>query len=411
MAQQSDLKLKELLSKQDYFALNEQYPLLKKYASKQYQLFTESYLNYFFNKPTESNENIRQLFNQYSNWLSSEYQIPFSFLAAENEMKMQNYNKTASIYAQLIEQINPYDDSVFFSSFVNAHKLYASLADVPRMEVVYSQKQTKIPLNDISWGLLTLNVYTGENYTDTLHFTLDFGASFSMIEEKYAEVLKIKILADSILIANIHGSNKYAKIGVANELNLGEIQLKNVIFLVSSDRIIDIYPDDEMYALLGINVLQLLENLQFTKSTLLISPSPKRAKTVPNMLISQTSLFIHAKTPNTSLNLHFDSGRNSSFLNKNYLSKSREDTANLTIDTGFVAIGYGSEYQKLKMFRKTDFVFQIDNKAISFPSIYIEMGNNLPNNMIPSDGVLGVDVITNHKKVTIDFKHMYFMVK
>jgi hypothetical protein len=50
-AQVSDWKLSELLSKQDYWELNKQYPSLKKQASEQYQLFIEAYLNYFSISP------------------------------------------------------------------------------------------------------------------------------------------------------------------------------------------------------------------------------------------------------------------------------------------------------------------------------------------------------------------------
>jgi hypothetical protein len=410
MAQQSDWKLGDLLSKQNYFYLNEQYPLLKKQASKPYQLLTEAYLNCFFNNPTASNENIRELMSKYYNWLPISYQLPLALMAAENEMSVQNYNKAASVYTQIIEQCRPYYDSISLAWLINSHKICASLVDVPPMEVIYNQKHAKIPLIRDTWSLLKFPVYTynEKKRTDTLYFMWDLGTNFSAMEERYMEFLKVKILSDSILISDPYGNYKYGKIGVVDELDLGEIQIKNIVFVIIPGRFTEHYPDDEMYAIFGLYAMKMLENMQITKSTLLISPSPKQFKKTQNMLLSNGSIFVNTKTTKTSLCMHFDSGRNISILTNNYLSKTG-DTTNLIIDSVFVEDR--KEMRKTIMIQKTNFTCQISNKKLSFPLIHIETQDYLPNYSILSDGVLGTDVILNNKKLTIDFKNMYFKVR
>jgi len=407
VAQESDMQLYDLFSKQDYFTLNEQYPLLKKQASKQYLLLTEAYLNHFFNKPEQSNENIRQLFTEYSDWLPAENQVSLALMMANNASNMQDYATSASINAQLIEQLETQLDSFSLEMYKHKHKLCVSLESVLPIEVIYGKKQTKIQLDKDTFGLLTLPVFAGKEKTDTLNFTLDFGAGFSMIEEKYARIFNIRTLSDSILIGNPYGSYDYVKIGVAEEIYIGDILVKNVIFLIAPNRIVDLYPENEMNAILGMSVLQALGNLQIGRSHLLISSSKQRKRS-SNMLISQSSLFVQAKTSNLSLCLHFDSGSNNSHLNKNYLSKSQKEASSFLTDS--ILMGYFGGMQKIEILKYPDFSCKIGNKTLHFPSMYIEMADYLSGN-ISIDGVLGLDMILQHKKIIIDFKNMYFRTK
>jgi hypothetical protein len=401
------LKLNDLFAKQDYWTLNEQYSVLKKQASKQYQLFTEAYLNYFFNKPEQSNDNIRQLFASYSNWISNS-SVSLCFMAASNMLTLQEYAKTASIYAQFIEQTETDLDSLSLYIYKNQHKLYKSLENIPPMQVFKSQKQTKIPLRKDIFGLLTLPVYSGKEKKDTLNFTIDFGANFSMIEEKFANIFNIRILSDSILIGTPHGSYDYGKVGVAEEIHLGNISITNVIFLIAPNRIVDYYPENEMNAILGLPVLLALENLQITNSDLLISTS-KQKKCVPNMLMSNSSVFVQTKSSNQSLCMHFDSGTINSSLKKNYLSKNKDNIDVSGKDS--VSIAAWGEAQKIERLKIPNFSCNIGNKTLQFPLIYLEMGDYLSNNFVSADGVLGLDILSQHKKIVIDFKNMYFQIK
>jgi hypothetical protein len=278
------------------------------------------------------------------------------------------------------------------------------------MSVVYGKKLTKIPLNKDSFGLLTLPVFIGKEKSNTLHFTLDFGANLSMIEEKYIDNFNIQIVSDSILVANPYGSYSYVKIGVAKELYLGDILVKNVIFLIYPNRIMDIYPENEMNAILGMPVLQALENLQISNSSLSISPLSKSGKQQPNMLISNSSLFVHAKSSNNkSLSLHFDSGTDETHLNKNYLSKNQENVHKFIADSIHRAVFGG--VQKINILKMPYFSCKIGHKNLHFSSMCIEMTDYL-SDYFPIDGVLGLDIITQHKKVVIiDFKNMYFQIK
>lgn len=407
-AQTSDMKLYELFNKQDYWELNKQYPLLKKQASEFYQLFTEAYLDNFFNRPEQSNEKIKQLFDKYKDRLVIENQIVFNIMYAINLVYMQNYTEAASIFANLAEKLENQTDSASLAGYKNAYKQYASLENVAPMSVTYGKKQTNIPLGKDTLGYLTLPISIGKEKSTTLNFTIDFGANFCMIEERFVNGLNIRILSDSILFHGAYGASAYGKIGVADEIYLGDILVKNVIFYIAPNRIIENYPENEMNAILGLPVLKALENLQISNSNFLISPVSKPSKHLPNMLISNLNVFIHAQLPKNSLTLLFDSGSKQSTLAKNYLSKNQIDISSFVADTVHrTGYGGGHEIEVLKM---PNFSFKIGNKKLHFPLMDIEMTDVISSN-VPIDGVLGVDVLSQSKKIIFDFKNMYFQVK
>jgi predicted aspartyl protease len=268
-SQNVDEQLNFLLSNNDIFKLKEKYLFLKAEVGEPMQLLIEANLCSFFNQPAKANEKIDLLFSKYSDWLQN-YQLKMALLMADNNAKLQNYKDAASIYAQLIEQLSPYLDEITLNSYKVMNRLYSSLQNVNSMEISCATIDT-IPLKRDSAGLLTVPVLQFD-------FVLDFGAGFCMIEEKYAASLGIKILADSIISRTATGEDVYSKIGIADEIKIGDIKVKNVIFLISPDKILKDLPerlsDYEIYGIIGFPVLKAFENLILTDSQLIVSKSP-----------------------------------------------------------------------------------------------------------------------------------------
>jgi hypothetical protein len=410
-AQTSDSQLNHLLAKQDYWTLNEQYPLLKNQTSELLQLYTEALLFHYFNKPMQSNEIIGKLLANYSDYLPIENQLYLINKAASNAVNMQDYSAAASIYTQLIEQIEM--DSLTMISYENIIKLYTSIGEVSPINVIYNKKQTKLKLEKNTVGLFTLPISAEKEKINSVNFIIDFGANYSMIEEKYMDVFKIKILSDSILFSNPYGFSQYGKFGVAEEIWLGNVLIKNVIFFISPNRIVDmsdtIIPENEINAILGIDVFQALGNLQISNSTFAISPSSKQKKQHANMLISESSLLVKAKTPKLSLTMHFDPGSNYSELTNVYLSKSQENLNNLFTDT--ISRGTWSMVDTIVRFKIPNFNCNIGGGKLYFSPMYLTMDDYLSHNSIPIDGVLGADIFSKCKKIIIDFNNMYFHIK
>jgi predicted aspartyl protease len=395
-SQNADEQLDSLLSNNDIFKLKEKYLSLKAEVSEPMQLLIESNLCSFFNQPAKSNEKIDLLFSKYSDW-SQNYQLQMALLMADNNAKLQNYQDVASIYAQLIEQLSPYLDEITLNSFEIMHRIYNSLQNVNSMEISYAATDNTIPLKRDSAGLLTIPV-------SQFDFVLDFGAGFCMIEEKYAASFGIKILSDSIIVRAGTGEHVHSKIGIADEIIIGNIKAKNVIFLISPDKILKNLPERlsnyEIHGIIGFPVLEAFENLILTDSQLIISKSLADTAHLSNMIIANNALFVEVITSEDTLLMQFDNGATDSYLTNRQLS----DCGDMTTDS--VKTGSYNSMRVFKTCKKSNFFFQIGTKKIFIPvmDVYID---KIEDTNIPVDGVIGQDIIRKNKETIINFKSMY----
>jgi hypothetical protein len=409
-----------LFANQDFFTLQKEYPTLKKSASQLGLLYMEFYLNSYFNKPEEAMKNVERVTANAHTWLSGEEHLQLSYLIADNCAKMQNYTDAASVYEQLVEQLSLYWDSNALKPYQEMALFYNILGMASPMEIIYPE-QTTIPLKQDSAGLFTIEICTPDTGSIKFDFVMDFGANFCMIEEQYIEDLNIKIIADSIIIVKGGaGKGVYSKIGIAEEIYIGEIKLRNVPFLVF-DKIIDFeaelkndtvfqrLTDYGIKGIIGYHVLQAFEHLTIEKTKMVVSKYYEKPKQIPNMISFSYLTYIHVISSRKSLLMLFDSGSPESELNNNYLLKNHKENKNFIADS--IEKAHLMDTQIFKYYKKKNFQFQckIGNKKIHFPDIKIYDYLGIFPLLI--DGMFGTDIISNNKQIIIDFKNMYFEVK
>jgi hypothetical protein len=411
-AQKADNRIHTLIMNQDFFTLQKEYPHLKKSASEPWQLYAKFYLNSYFNKPEKANGTVELLSEYVFPIISGEERLSAAHLIADNEAKKGNYTDAASVYEQLLEQLTPQWDSNSLKPYQDMYKFYNVLQNVPPMEIAYTHERTIIPLKQDTAGLFTMPVHSSGLEPVKLDFVIDFGANFCMIDERYVDDFGIKIIADSILLQGGIGVSVYTKIGIADEIQIGEITLKNVLFFISSRKIVETdtisyLSNYEIQGVIGFPILQAFEHLTIEKTRLLISKSPTKSKHTPNMMIFAYRIYIKAVTPQRVLCLLFDSGASDSELNSNYLSKIPKGNQNLPVDS--IQKGAYGGVQTFTYYKKKNFQCKIGDKKIHFPEINIY--NDLALTFLLTDGSIGKDVILKHKQTIIDFKNMYFEVK
>ena len=413
-AQSTDVQLNALLGSGNFFKLKEEYPKLKEKSSEAIQLFVEAYLGSYFNQPEQANENIRLIFQFYSEYpdiFTPELQLSLYYFMAENEARIQNYKNAASIYAQLIEQLADFLDINALNAYKEMYRFYNSLQNVSQMEISYTGTNKTIPLKRDTVGLLTLSV-NSNNLNENFDFVLDFGAGFCMVEEKYANSLGIKVLADSVFVRTGIGTVEYSKMGIADEITIGDVKVKNVIFNLSPDKIVDKLPDSisnyKITGIIGFPVLRAFGHLIITDSQLVISKSPVSLIHSSNMMMCGNELYVQTVSAEDTLLMLFDSGSGDSYLTSYYLSNRDINKENLEKSTrGRISYGGMREFE---IYKKADFSCQIGVKEFVFPSIDIHIENFQVSTLL-IDGVIGQDVIKQSSATIIDFKNMYFQIK
>ena len=82
---------------------------------------------------------------------------------ADNYTKEQNYKLAASIYEQLIPQLELYFEDTILLGYKQAFELYKSLENVEPIVVLCDKKKAVIPLKNDNAGLLTLPVKSAKS--------------------------------------------------------------------------------------------------------------------------------------------------------------------------------------------------------------------------------------------------------
>jgi len=410
-AQTADEQISTLFANNDFFKLKAAYPALKEQASKPMQLFIEAYLCTYFNQPEQAGKSISTLLSdvvkEYPHFLTSEHQLLLAVFWAENEAKLQNYENAASIYSQLIEQLAPHWNEEDLKSYKMQYHIYLSLQNVPKMEISYLDTTATIPLKEDTIGLLKLPV-KGNNPQAKFDFVLDFGAGYCITEEKYAKSLGINVLKDSFSMKTGIGTDEYCKIGLAYELMIGDVRIKNVVFLLYPDKILKDLPDTashyEINGIIGFPVLSALEHLKIAENQLVVSKSVTKPVFSSNMMTFSNQIFVQSISNEDTLFMFFDSGATKSDLRNHYVSNRSIDKESLVISTQKSASLGG--IQTFSMYKKTDFPCQIGTKTFIFPSIDIFV-EDIPFTAFPVDGTIGRDFMKKSSATIIDLKNMY----
>ncbi len=403
-SQTSDAYLGSLISSGNYFKLQHEYPRLEKESSEFMQLLCKAYIGSYFNKPNMANESIQLLTSKYKNQLEPSVHIRIALMMASNFATLYQFDYAVSIYEQLISQLEPHWDSVTMEGLKKMYRYYHAQRNALPLEISYQGNTVNLPLKTDSGGYFSLPV---SNSKSQLDFVIDFGAPCCMVEEKYANLLGIEIQPDSIGNSDGSGTLIYTKVGFAKNIRIGEIELKNVIFMVSREGILDKakshVSDYEIKGIIGLPVFQAFENIAFTKSQLTVSKSNKKVSPISNLMFSNGVLFVQTITAQDSLIMQFDSGSKESFLTNQYLARGRENLSQLTEDSVGLWSFFGTKVTKI--YQKPDFHCKIGTKEFTFPTISIYMDG--PANSSSLDGIIGLDVILKSRKTIIDFTNMW----
>src|SRR5690606_9511800 len=150
----------------------------------------------------------------------------------------------------------------------------------------------------------------------------DTGANFSTVTESTAQKLKIHIMDTTVIdVGSITGTKVKSKIGVCPEFSMGDILVKNAVFLVMPDEALAIPQIPfQINGIIGFPVIEAMKEVQLTRSGEFIVPSERSADREQNMALSFLTPVIRLDEGNFT----FDSGANSTMLYDNYFKKHKD---------------------------------------------------------------------------------------
>ncbi|HSD15592.1 MAG TPA: retropepsin-like aspartic protease [Flavobacterium sp.] len=388
------------LSKQHQFVKMDS--LNNKLKNKNYYFYKGLYAN-VCNNPKLSNIYLDSLKN---NPIVNSYE--FTKLKNDNYIKLFNYELAYTSSKTLTTKFKKHWTKEDLNDEINAQRIWQTLRNKPVQSIDIFSTIT-IPTVKDKAGLITTNV--SANKTET-NFVFDTGAGISCITESLANRMGLTILPDNnISVESFSGQKNKVLIGIAPEINLGELKIQNAVFLV--------YPDSAftfangayvINGIIGFPIAKELGTITIEKDKLTFSKNSETDKNEKNLFIDQLRAIVMLTYKGKVLPFNFDSGANTSLFNKAFYEKFKSDIDAIGNLETTNSAGAGGEIVSTEVLVLKEQELFLGKDTIQLQRMEIDRNNYGVYGKV-SFGNIGQDVIGQFKKVIISFEDSYLKLE
>lgn len=399
-AQSADQRVAEMLSREDYLALNRTLPQLQRSLTQPLRSIACALTDAHLRRYDSSNAAIEALLE-----ISDVLDGPtYGMLVGQllSNYRLAGDNEAAAELMKQIMGLNPDQEHT------DAYEYFSTLAALPRQELVRPAHDVEIPFRTDSAGrgvLMLVDVKIGGVVEP---FIFDTGcAEMSFVSEEFARSHGIRPTGVEIAIGGVGGDGD-GWLGVADSLCVGEMVLRNPVFAVTPA----LEKTDSVYkinAVLGCNFMTRAGEIRICGKERHIvfpaikSPAPAYA---PNMTEGPNGLYYaEVDADGEKLTMQFDSGNVKSSLSSAYFKAHRkqieaEYSATKLVTGGFGGIVEGQSYiMPALTLRFGGTIGVLTDIGIA---ANVELGHETG-----EAGSLGVDFLLAFDSVTIDFDRMF----
>jgi predicted aspartyl protease len=394
--------LDSLLARRHFFELqralqSDAYRELPAYKRLYYQVF----LHNFFHDLNTSNNEIAQLLGNHINQLSNNQVSNLLMKKIENHVKLYQYRQ-AHLTTQFV--LRKYRNALSPGERVDARNsdlIWKALQDVPPQTTTITN-DTQIGYRRDLAGLITVPV----NFVDSsFYFVFDTGANFSVITESYARKAYLRKLNVRFKVRAITGLQVNASLGIADELRLGSIVIKNVVFMIFPDSALSfargLYT---INGILGFPVIEQLQEVRFDKYNLTV-PQVAVDRNIRNFGVDELLPVISVAYNTDTLAFTFDTGAQFTFLNEPFYHdyKSLIDTAGYSFE---MQIGGAGGIAKSKAYRLPQIPINVAGHPALLKDVAVKTSSTTPKDKLYY-GNFGQDIMNQFKEMVINFRYMY----
>jgi len=406
-AQEADVKIGNLINQTDWFALEEEYPKLKdEMQSEMLKHLSEAMIGFNFNQPQNAIQAI--------DWLLANAQDEIGFGNVSSLILIKSlilatqglYAESADNLSNFLTQVSQFTDLGDFTAHNETMVFYEGIRNESKPEIIRPERDVEIPLmiEDVTRGQLMyvpVNI-KGKEYK----FIYDTGASSTLISERLANEIGVRITKDSINLGGVT-----AKKGVIDSMMIGDIIFKNshAIIGLPNEETDTIFQID---AVLGLDfIIRIGETQIFVEEQKIIFPI--QGTELPSfgrnlMFWNSASPYLRMYSNEEKLLFLFDTGNVKTDLFIVYYEKHKENldktaTKRTVRKGGFSGLGFLEAYQLAKL------PLTIGNRSFELTNVDVELNDVIPK--YNEDGLLGMDFITSFKRVIINFDDMFVKVE
>ena len=399
---QIERQMKSLLDKKEFFRMR---TLMLKDADKmsdEKKLYFNAYIQNVFNQNEKSIKSIENLLNNYGFQLNDTAKAYLLILQQDNYYKTFQYDLGSSIGEEILDNYTQVLDSTRIDDIENSNTIWNALSDTGPQRTIIKENVT-IPWKRDKAGLMNIPV----RFKDSLYdFIFDTGANLSSISRSMAEKLGLKIFNVTFDVGSSTGIQNKSALGLADSLLLGDIVVKNVVFLVIPDELVS-FPEIGYYVngIIGYPIIEQLREVRINRNGVMTIPEKPVKSGLNNLALDGLMPIVSFRTDKDTLCFHFDTGAKHTDLFKPYLDKYKtEIMKEAELDT--VKIGGGGGFVNTEVYKLKNFVLYVGNKKVVLPEVNVRT-KDLDDSGDIFYGNIGQDLISQFNEMIINFEYMY----
>ncbi len=298
-------ELEQLAESQDYFKLKAKFELKNSHLSEAHSLYFNAIVNKVFNKPEISNYEINQLLAYNKHNLNDTLMNKLYRMKLENHINLYEYSEAASTSTYIQDHFLWLTDSKDVEMLQNEIKIWNALKSVPKQQIIRNN-DCIFPMHRDKVGLFNVDVKIGDS---TKTFLFDTGANFSAIKRSLVKELGLTLIESDFYVTAATGAKVKCDIAIADELFLGEIVCKNVVFLVLNDEDlsfpqIDYYPNGAI----GFPVIEAFDEMRIDSNDQIFIPKNPVKYSFNNFALDGLMPVIACEYEGDTLSFNFDTG-------------------------------------------------------------------------------------------------------
>lgn len=391
----------EAFEKGDVFLLEERMPVWNEKLPDYSKVMGRFYLDYFFNRPSESNENINTFFKDFSDVSDSEFDHSLLQIRYNNHLKLGEYQKAAQNLGIILEDFPGAMGEENDNNLRNMEKICWILEQTPPPAASFASP-TELAFARGNYGYSTLVVPMDG---DTVSWVLDFESDFSIIQRSLAEQMGWDIPKENIKVQNVYGNVVPASIVVLDTFRLGAIEWFHLPFIVMDDENLIVEDEYEIKGILGGSALALLERITISKNgKFTVSKGGGENSGAATMGMDKWSCFALATYQEDTLKFAIAVDYSEPYLFPRFYEKYGDAMDAARDGSDFSEVGSSVEAYGFDMDLK------IGGKNLHLENLNLETSNQWADAM-GVHGVLGIGQFEQYDSFTLDYTLPAFFLK
>jgi len=389
-------QLKKLYSEHRFFEMRTL--LESETASTPDILFYKGMVANAFNRPAESAGYLTSLLRTAGNGLPAVALTDLLIVLADDYARMFDYAKAAETREKILPFLDKGTSRPERAAFLSIIDLWKAMASAPP-QTVEIPGDTEIAMTDAGEVPVEINGLEVPLLPDT-------GSAFNMIVRPDAERLGLKILDIEVEIGTATGKIIKARPCLVPELRLAGIRVRNAVFLVVPEEMLD-FPEigKQRRGLMSFPILVNLKELTFTRGGRFIVTSPPQLQGPPNFFLAGADPIVETEYENRRLLFFLDTGAFESELFLPFYKAFEPDIKRRGVYEPARIEGVGT--------RAKDPVYLVKGLNFRVAGLEVRFDKALPVLTRPTgvgsdvfDGSFGLDLMTGRQALTLNYDAM-----